>query len=95
MTTSDLFTWFLGSGGLVLVLSWIVERWVWYQKQSPDWKKVLFIFGVVVLGSGVHALQLYVPVAVWALIDPWFTYISGLVVLGAGAMGIHQLTKPL
>ena len=94
ITSSALFSWLLGSGGLILILSWLVERWAWYQAQNPDWKKVLFILGVVVLGSVVHALQLYVPAAIWALIDPWFQFISGLVILGAGAMGLHQLTKP-
>jgi len=93
ITSGVLFDWLLGSGGLILVLSWLVERWVWYQKQSSDWKKVLFIAGVVLLGSVVHALQLYVPATVWSQIDPWFQFVSGLVVVGAGAMGLHALTK--
>jgi hypothetical protein len=94
ITSAALFTWLLGSGGLILVLSWLVEHWAWYQKQSSDLKKIVFVAGVVVLGSAVHALQLYVPAAAWAQIDPWFQFVSGLVVLGAGAMGLHALTKP-
>lgn len=94
ITSGALFTWLLGSGGLILVLSWLCERWAWYQMQTTELKKFYFIVGVALLGSAVHALQLYVPVAVWAQIDPWFQYVSGLVVLGAGAMGLHALTKP-
>jgi len=93
ITSSALFGWLLGSGGLILLLSWLVEHWAWYQKQSSDLKKIVFVAGVVILGSAVHALQLYVPAAAWAQIDPWFQFVSGLVVLGAGAMGLHALTK--
>jgi hypothetical protein len=93
ITTSELFAWLIGSGGLILVMSWLVEHWAWYQAQSSTWKKMLFIAGVVILGSAVHALQLYVPATAWAAIDPWFIYVSGLVVLGAGAMGLHAMTK--
>ncbi len=93
ITSIQLFAWLLGSGGLIIMLSWLVERWAWYQKQTPDLKKILFIAGVVILGSIVHALQLYVPANAWSAIDPWFQFVSGLIVLGAGAMGYHQLTK--
>lgn len=93
MDIAGLFSWLMDSGGLVIVLSWLVERWAWYQKQTPDWKKFLFILGVVILGGIVHALQIYVPATVWAQINPWFNYISGLIIVGAGAMGYHKLTK--
>lgn len=92
--TNELFTWLLQSGGLLLILSWVVERWPWYQAQSPEIKKVLFTGGVVLLGSGVHAMQLYVPASVWTAIDPWFQYVSGLVVLAGGISLYHKETKP-
>jgi uncharacterized membrane-anchored protein len=94
MNTSDLFSWLLNSGGLTVVLSWLAERWPWYQKQTADLKKILFILGVVILGLGVYAAQVYIPATVWAQIDPWFNRAAGLAVLGAGAMGLHALTKP-
>lgn len=94
MNTSDLFSWLLNSGGLIVILSWVVERWPWYQGLSADAKKAVFIAGVIILGLGVYALQLYVPVNIWTLIDPWVNRAAGLFVLGAGAMGLHALTKP-
>jgi hypothetical protein len=95
ITSNEFFTWLVGSGGVIVVVSWLAERWAWYQAQTPDLKKILFIILVVLIGSGVQALQLYVPAATWALIDPWFVRVTGLIVLAAGAEGYHKLTKPV
>jgi hypothetical protein len=94
MTSNDIFTWLLASGGLVFCLSWLVDRWPWFLAQGPEVKHLVFVALGVVIGLGIYAAQLYVPASFWLVADPWILKASGLIVILGSAKAYHQLTKP-
>jgi uncharacterized membrane protein YfcA len=72
MTFAEFLAWLVNSGGAIVVVSFIFERWNWYQAQPPDIKQYLF-FGACVVVSVFGFLGLtYIPPEVIQQIAPYF-----------------------
>lgn len=72
MTFTEFLAWLVNSGGAITVVSFLFERWNWYQAQSPSTKQSLF-FGACVLVSVLGFLGLtYIPKEIIDQIAPYF-----------------------
>jgi len=83
----DILKWILYAGGAVMIVSWVAERWPWFQALASDVKKILSITVSCALALGGYALLLYVPPEFWVQIDPWIKLVLGV----ASSYGIGQV----
>ena len=66
------------TGGCVVAVSWICERWKWFQAQPPDNKKYIQYGLSVVLGVAALLVQVYVPKPILELMQPYFAVFSAV-----------------
>ena len=88
-----LFSWLIYSGGAILVASWVLDRIPALLAWEPEYKRWLNGGVSAALALGCYAIITYVPAEVFALLDPWFKVVAGIVVLYSGQQVVHSLTK--
>lgn len=93
MDMNEFLKWLLSSGGIIIALSWICERWTWFKAQSSQKKEWLFFGLTAVVWAVTYAIVTYVPVAVIDAISPWFLGISGLFVSVIIGKLFHETDK--
>ena len=72
MTLAEFLAWLVNSGGAIAVVSFLFERWAWYQAQTSDNKRYMF-FGACVIVSVLGYLGLtYIPPEIIQQIAPYF-----------------------
>jgi len=75
MTLNEFLVW-LTSGGSIIFVSWIAERWAWFQSKSADVKQWIIYGASVVLSIGAYyAAQL--PASTLVQLAPIFLILSG------------------
>ena len=89
----DLLSWLIYAGGSILVASWVLDKIPSFGALPPEAKKYINMGVSVLLALGAFALITYVPTEIFALLDPWFKIVGGVVILYAGQQAMHQLTK--
>ena len=77
MTLTDFLVWLAG-GGSILAVSWLFERWPWYQSQIAEKKQWLFFAACLVISLSTFAVQTYVPMESLQALAPWFQIVAGL-----------------
>jgi hypothetical protein len=95
MNFNDLLTWLVG-GGAIIAVSWLFERWAWFQSLAAGSKQFLTYGASVVLAVGAWAVVTYVSPAVLAQLAPVFsilitTFVS--IFLGQGFHAVDKVTK--
>jgi hypothetical protein len=93
MGINEVLQWLLGSGGVVIAVSWICERWAWFQAKASNVKEWLFFGFTAIVWAGAYAVVTYVPQTILAVIQPWFLGISGLFVVVIVGKLFHQADK--
>ena len=93
MDLNEFLKWLLSSGGIIIALSWICERWAWFKALASEKKEWLFFGLTAVVWAATYAIVTYVPVAVLATISPWFLGISGLFLSIVVGKLFHQVDK--
>jgi hypothetical protein len=83
----DILKWIVYSGGFVVIVSWVCERWDAFQNLSKNWKQFVQIVAALVLSLGGYAALVYVPASVWVQIDPIIKLALGVL----AAYGIGQI----
>jgi hypothetical protein len=77
MSLSEFLVWLTGAGSIVAV-SFLAERWPWFQTLAAEQKK-MFMFGAcIVLSLGAFAVRTFVPPEILAQLAPWFGVISSV-----------------
>ena len=71
MTITDFLVWLAG-GGCVIAASWILGKFVWYNKLVDNIKQLIFFLVAVIFGGGAYAVTQYVSAATLAAIAPYF-----------------------
>lgn len=75
MSLNEFLVW-LSSGGSIVFVSWIAERWAWFQslgKEAKQW----FIYGSsVILSFVAYSVVTFVSPEVLAQLAPFFTILS-------------------
>lgn len=93
MDINEFLQWLVGSGGTIIIASWIFERIPWFQSKTVQFKE-WFFFGVVsVLWAGSYAVITYVPQAILTTLQPWFLGISSLFVAVVVGKLFHKVDK--
>jgi hypothetical protein len=93
MGLKEFLQWLIGSGGSVIALSWLFERWSWFQSKASNFKE-WFFFGVVsAVWCAAYAVVNYVPAGVIEAIQPWFLGVSGLFVVVVVGRLFHKADK--
>lgn len=73
----DFMVW-LTAGGSVIAVSWICERWAWFQAQPSERKKWLQYGLSTLIGIVALLVQTYVPASVITALTPYFAVIVGV-----------------
>ena len=95
MSVTDLLTWLFGGLGASLVVSYIFERWNWFQRQSFDLKKLLTTISASVLAILAFIVFTYVPPEFWVSISPYWQIIVAIVTTNYGTQVFHKYDKEL
>ena len=90
---NELIKWLVYSGGAVLLVSWILEKIPAFQVLASQMKYYIAMGCSVFISLLFYALLTYVPVDVWALLDPWFVIISGTIAAFSLQQVYHKITK--
>lgn len=86
--------WVIYSGGALLISSWLLDKWKWFQGLVEKWKKVINFTLSALLAAGFYAILTFVPPDTLLAIDPFFKIILGFVIAYGAQQAYHQLTKP-
>ena len=92
-SVQELLAWLLNAGGVILLASWVLDKIPQFAPLPPELKKLINKLVVVILALGVYALQTYVPVEVWEVINPWLSVASGVLVVYSAQQAYHQQVK--
>ena len=84
--------WVIAGGGSVMMSSWLLERWAWYQSKESKVKENIFFAFASVIGVGAYLLVTYAPEFVVAA-QPFFMIEAGI--FGSIYLGknFHLTTK--
>ena len=93
MGINEFVQWVLGSGGAVIVGSWIVERIPQFQLLSPEKKEYFFFAFTSVIWVAFYLILNYVPQAFIDAASPYFMGISGLFVVVVLGKLFHKADK--
>ena len=93
MEINEFLKWLLGSGGVVIAVSWICERWAWFKALASNKKEWIFFGITAAIWAATYAVVTYVPATVLAAIAPWFMGVSGLFVTVIVGKLFHQADK--
>ncbi len=75
MSLYEFLVW-LVSGGSIVAVSWLCERWAWFQKQTPDVKEY-FVYGMsVALSISAYCVNTFVDPAILEKLAPIFAIAS-------------------
>lgn len=93
MNLNDFLVWLANSGGSIIVLSWIAERWAWFQAQKPDAKQYMFFGGSVLVSAASYTVLHYVPASILTMLTPWFGLVYASFVTVFISKAFHALDK--
>lgn len=77
MTIDQLLAWLVNSGGSIVVVSWLAERFPWYKEQLPNVKETMFFAACLVVSMSSYLALTYLPPETIAAISPYFTILYG------------------
>lgn len=91
---TDYLNWIAYSGGALLLVSWLLDRWKKFQAIQNKNLKWAINFGLsIALAAIVQLLLTYVPQAIWDWLDPWFKIVIGFFGFYTLQQLIHKVTK--
>ena len=93
MGINEFLQWILGSGGAVIVGSWIAERLPWFQMLEPEKKEYSFFAFVSAIWVVVYLALNYIPQEIIEAASPYFMGISGLFVVVILGKLFHKADK--
>ena len=88
----EFLIWLTGGGGALLV-SFLAERWDWFQAQTPKVKQFLMIVIPSLLGIGALAVTTFVSQELIAQASPYFMVIVTVITYILGTKAFHIVDK--
>jgi len=95
MSIQDLLVWLMGGLGSSAVVSYLAERWAWFQSLAPEVKKLYKTVGASVVAILAFLANQYVPVEVWNSLSPYWQLILGVIAVNYGVEVFHWFDKKL
>ena len=77
MTIDQLLAWLVNSGGSIVVVSWLAERFPWYQAQEAGKKETYFFLACLGVSMISYLALTYLPPSFITAISPYFTILYG------------------
>lgn len=68
----EFLAWLGTSGAIVTIISFIAERWAWFQEQSPKVRQAITMGIALLLPQITLALLEIVPATMWEQLNPYF-----------------------
>lgn len=93
MNINELAVWILNSGGAVIIVSWLCERWNWFQLKTASQKQWIFFGFTLILSLSAYAILNFVPANILNVIAPYWGILSGLFVTVFVGEMFHKVTK--
>lgn len=90
---ASLLKWLVYGGGAILFVSWLLDQIPAFGKLSEKAKYWINMVLVIAVGLAAYALLTYLPASYFALADPWFLVVAGLIVLYNGQQLVHRVTR--
>lgn len=72
MELKEFLIWLGSSGGNVVIVSWLIERWSWYQSQTKENKDYLFLGFAFLVSVAAFVVLKYVPANILNEMAPYF-----------------------
>jgi uncharacterized membrane protein len=88
MDLQEFLVWLTTSGGYAAALSFIAERWLWFQSLTPQQKSLFHLAGSLVIVLVAYAVLTYVPADALEAVKPVFLLVSTVI----GAWMANQFT---
>lgn len=92
MTLQEFLVWLSGVGAVALV-SWLFERFKWFQNADPQKKQMIFFGVCAAVAVSAQCVNLYVPVEVLNQIAPYFATIASIFIYLFLGEQFHAATK--
>jgi hypothetical protein len=92
MNLNDFLVWLTG-GGAIIAISWLFERWAWFQAQTANLKQMLVFGSSAALSIGAWAVVTYVPADVLSQIAPVFAILAATFVSVFLGQMFHAIVK--
>ena len=92
MTLTDFLVW-LGTGGSIMAISFILERITWFQNLESGMKELVTFGASALLAILATAALQFVPKETLNLIAPYFASISGVFGLVFLSKTFHKVDK--
>jgi hypothetical protein len=93
MSIVEFLMWLSGGVGATLVMSYIAERWEWFQSLSTEQKKLGKTFGATVIAIGAFLTFTYVPPEVWEMLTPYWQILLAVITANYGVEVFHFFDK--
>lgn len=90
---TEFMKWLVYSGGAVLFVSWLLDQFPKFALLPSKVKYYIAMGLSIAVALGIFALIVFVPAAVWAMLDPWFAVITGTIVVYSAGQVYHQQMK--
>ena len=78
MELNEFLIWLVSGGGAIIVVSWLVERWPWFQTLGANIKEFALFASAAVMSCGAYAVITFVPQTTLDQVAPWFLIVSGI-----------------
>ncbi len=85
--------WIAMGGGASAIVSWLCERWPWYQSQQAGRKSLYMLLATAVLAILAKVLVDYLPVEIIQAATPYIAILVSIVSVWATGQGFHALQK--
>ena len=95
-TLKDAVGWVGTSAGLLFVLSWVIERWAWFQGRTPKARQYITVLSAILIPILSLVLLRQVPDSTWLALEPYYqAIVIGIsTLIGLGAMeASHKVDK--
>jgi hypothetical protein len=87
------FLVYLGGVGVVAVISWLFEDFVWFQALTGKIKQVVFFAACAVVAIAAQLSIVYIPADVITAVAPYFATLSAIFAYVFLGSDFHDKTK--
>jgi hypothetical protein len=95
MEFKEFFVWLASGLGSSFVVSYLAERWVWFQSLEFDQKKMWSTVGASVLSILAYLVYTYVPAEFWVMLSPYWQIVVGVITVNYGVKVFHEYDRQL
>jgi hypothetical protein len=90
MSLNDFLYWLAWSGGAAIAAAFVLERIVWFQKQSSGTRSLLVMACSLAIALASFAVLRYVPGDVLKELAIWFQLVYGIVATWIASQVAHK-----